>query len=77
MVVDPAVAPVFTNPMLAAFEPEGMPLPPFEVTENTLAVNVANFFAATMGEGGASAMVSLSGPDASFFSINDGTLSFK
>ena len=75
MVVDPAVAPVFTNPMLAAFEPGDARIE-YEVAEDTLAVNVAGLFAATMGEGGEPAMVSLSGPDAGFFEIDGGTLSF-
>ena len=72
----PDTTPVFTSPNLAAFEPGGMPLE-FEVAENTLAVNVANFFAATTGVDGEPAMVTLSGPDASFFSIDDGTLTFN
>ena len=72
----PDITPVFTNPNLAAFEPGGMPLA-YEVAENTRAVNVANFFAATMGAGGEPAMVTLSGADASFFSIADGTLTFN
>ena len=70
------IPPVFTNPDLAAFEPGGMPLV-FEVTEKTLAVNAANFFAATMGTGGEPATVTLSGPDVSFFSIADGTMTFN
>ena len=78
IVVSPApdTTPVFTSPNLAAFEPGGTPLE-FEVTENTLAVNVANFFAATIGAGGGPATVTLSGDDASYFSIADGTLTFN
>ena len=78
IVVSPApdTTPVFTSPNLAAFEPGGTPLE-FEVTENTLAVNVANFFAATIGAGGEPATVTLSGDDASYFSIADGTLTFN
>ena len=75
MVVDPAVAPVFTSPMLAAFDPEGMPIE-FEVAENTLSSQRRQFLRRHYGRRGRACARIAVRPDARFFEIDGGTLSF-
>ena len=75
-VVNPAMAPVFTNlpPDLETTPTEPLE---FDAVVGTQEVSFPNFFAATLGPEGEPVMVSLTGPDAGLFSIEDGTLMFN